>query len=106
MSVETSRHGVQLELSRARLVQSPEHLVFPDHPCGHYADGGFVPARLAAIRRLERSAAVRYHVSCDGRAPCHPGLYFGARTDPARLAHFTDALDLPSDAQLLHLESN
>ena len=30
MSVETSRHGVQLELSRARLVQLAQHLVFPN----------------------------------------------------------------------------
>src|SRR4030095_15854102 len=98
MSMETPRHGVQLELSRARLVQSPEHLVLPDHSGGHYANGGFVPARLAAIRRLERGAAIRDHVSCDGRAPRHSRLYFGTRTHPARLAHFADAPDLPPDA--------
>ena len=106
MSLETSRHGVQLELSRARLVQFAEHLVFPDHSRGHHADGGFVPAGLAAIRRVERGAAVRHHISCDGRAPRHARLYFGTRTNPARLAHFADAPDLSPDAQLLHLESN
>src|SRR5678815_863121 len=106
MSMETPRHGVQLELSRARLVQFAEHLVFPDHPGGHYADGRSVPASLAAIWRLERGAAIRDHVSCDGRAPCHARLYFGTRTNPAGLAHFTDAPDLPSNAQLLHLESH
>jgi glycosyltransferase involved in cell wall biosynthesis len=31
MSLETSRHGVQLELSRTRLVQFTQHLVLSDH---------------------------------------------------------------------------
>ena len=106
MSLETSRHGVQLELSRPRLVQFAEHLVFPDHSGGHHADGRFVPARFAAVWRLERGAAVRYHVPGDGRAPGDARLHFGTRTNPARLADSADAPDLPSDAQLLHLESN
>ena len=106
MSVETSRHGVQLELSRAWLVQFAEHLVFPDHSRGHHADGRFVPARFAAIRRLERGAAIRDHVSRDGCAPGHARLHFGTRTNPARLADSADAPDLPADAQLLHLESD
>ncbi len=39
MSLETSRHGLQLEISRARLVQPAECLVFPDHSRCHHADG-------------------------------------------------------------------
>ena len=62
MSLETSRHGVQLELSRARLVQFAQRLVFPDHSRRHHADGGFVPAGVAAIWRLERGAAVRHRI--------------------------------------------
>ena len=72
----------------------------------HYADGGFVPARLATIWRVERGAPVCYHLPCDGCAPRHARLHFGTRTNPARLAYSTDAFDLPADAQLLHLESN
>ena len=106
MSVETSRHGVQLELSRAWLVQFAQHLVFSNHPRRCHANGGFVPACVAAIRRLERGAAVRYHFPGDGRDPGHARLHSGTRTNPARLAHFTDATDLPADAQLLHLESD
>ena len=106
MSVETSRHGVQLELSRARLVQFAQHLVFSDHSRGHHADGGFVPAGLSAIRRLERGAAVRHHIPRDGRATRHARLHFGTRTNPARLAHPANAPDLSPDAQLLRLESN
>ncbi len=106
MSVETSRHGLQLELSRARLVQFAERLVFPDHPRRHHADGRFVPARFAAIRRL---GAVLPFVIMFLAMDVHPGdarLHFGTRTNPARLADSTDAPDLPADAQLLHLESN
>src|SRR5438067_5414492 len=106
MSMETSRHGVQLELSGTRLVQFAEYLVFPDHSRGDHANGRSVPSCVVAIRRVERSAAIRYHVSCDGCSPRHARLHSGTRTDPARLAHFTDAPDLPSHAQLLHLESN
>jgi hypothetical protein len=106
MSLETSRHGVQLELSRARLVQFAQHLVFPNHSRGHHADGGFVPAGVPAIWRLERGAAVRHHLPRDGRAPRHASLHARARANPARLAHFADALDLSPDAQLLRLESN
>src|SRR5438093_12147111 len=106
MSVETSRHGVQLELPRTWLVQFAEHLVFPNHSRGHHTDGGFVPSGVAAIWRLERGAAVRHHLPRNGPAPRHASLHAGARTDRARLAHFADALDLPSDAQLLRLESN
>src|SRR4030095_3723855 len=45
MSLETSRHVVQLELSRAWLVQFAQHLVFSDHSRGGPADGGLVFAR-------------------------------------------------------------
>src|SRR5215831_10229983 len=106
MSLETSRHGVQLELSRAWMVQFAEHLVFPDHSRGRYADGGFVFARVAAVRRVERSAAIRYHVLGDGRPSRDARLHSGARTNLARLARSTDAINLPPDAQLLYLESN
>src|SRR5438128_3840678 len=106
MSVETSRHGVQLELSRSRLVQFAQHLVFPNHSSGHHTDGGFVPAGVAAIWRLERGAAVRHHLPRNGRAPRHASLHARARADRARLAHLADAPDLSSDAQLLRLESN
>src|SRR5204863_1996692 len=106
MSVETSRHGVQLELSRARLVQFAEHLVFPNHSRGCYAHGGFVPAGFTPIWRVARGVAVHHHISGDGRDPRHARLHFGTRTDPAGLAHFADAPDLSPHAQLLHLESH
>src|SRR5437867_7290157 len=106
MSLEASRHGLQLELSRARLVQFAERLVFPNHPHRRHADGRFIFACIAAIRRMARGLAIRDHLSFDGRHPCHARLHPGARTDRARLAHFTDAFDLPADAQLLHLESD
>ena len=76
----------------------PEHLVLSDRSDRHYADGGFIPAGLSAIRRVERGAAVRHHIPCDGRAACHARLYFGTRTNPARLAHLTNAPDLSPDA--------
>src|SRR4029077_6221986 len=88
------------------LVQFAEHMVFPDHPGSHYADDRSVPARIATVWSLERGVAVRHHVFSDGCASRHARLYPGTRTDPARLAHFTDAPDLSPDAQLLHLESN
>src|ERR1044072_1817297 len=106
MSLETSRHGVQLELPRTRLVQLAEHLVFPNHSRGHYADGRFVPTRVVTVWRLERGPSIRHHVPCNGCAARHASLHSGTRTDPACLAHFTDAPDLPSNAQLLHLESD
>src|SRR5207253_4906912 len=106
MSLETSRHGVQLELSRAGLVQFAEYLVFPDHPCGRYANRRFVLARLAALWRVECSDAICHYVSGDGSDSRDARLHSRARTDCARLAHFADAFDLPSDAQLLHLESD
>src|SRR4051794_24412174 len=86
MSVETSRHGVQLELSRSRLVQLTQYLVLPDHSDRHYADGGFVSSGLSAVWRVERGAAVCHHISCHGRAARHARLHFGTRTNPARLA--------------------
>src|SRR6476620_12694612 len=98
MSVETSRHGVQLELSRARLVQPAQHLVLSDRSDRHYADHRFIPAGLSALRRVERGAAVRHHIPCDGRAPRHARVYFGTRANPARLAHLTTAPDLSADA--------
>ena len=63
MSLETSRHGFQLELSRARLVQSAERLVFPNHSRRDHADGRFVSAGLASVWRMARGPAVRDHVS-------------------------------------------
>src|SRR5438477_6286224 len=90
MSLETPRHGVQLELSRARLVQSAEHLVFPNHSRGCHADGGLVPAGIAAIWGMERGAPIHYYIPGDGRASRHAGLHFGTRTNPERLAHPAD----------------
>jgi len=106
MSLETSRHGVQLELSRARLVQFAEHLVFPDRPRRRHANGRFVFARLAAIRRMAGGHAIRHHILVDGRDPRDARLHSGARTNSARVAHLADALNLSADAQLLHLESD
>src|SRR6266404_2550892 len=98
MSVETSRHGVQLELSRSRLVQFAQHLVFPNHSRGRHASGGFVPAGNAAIWRLERGAAVRHHLPRNGPALSYASLHFGTRTNPARLARSANAFDLSPDA--------
>src|SRR5438132_2286731 len=106
MSLETPRHGVQLELSRAWLVQFAERLVFPNHSRGRYANGGFVPDCVAAVRRVERGVAIHYYFPVDGRDSRHARLPARARADRARLAHFTNAIDLSADAQLLHLESD
>src|SRR5262245_23425306 len=106
MSLETSRYGVQLELSRAWLVQFAQHLVFSNHSRRHYADGGFVLAGVIAIWRVERCAAVHPNIPRDGRAARHVSLHVGARADRARLAHSANAADLSADAQLLRLESN
>src|SRR5439155_14253745 len=105
MPLETPRHGVQPEVSRARLVQFAEHLVFPDHPCRYHADGRFISARLAAIWHVERSDAIRHYLPGHGRAPRDARLHSRARADRARLADIADAIDLPSHAELLHLES-
>src|SRR6266480_6134272 len=105
MPLETPRYGLQPEVSRARLVQSTQHLVFPDHLGGHHADGGFISARLAAIWHLERSDAICHHLLGHGRAPRDARLHSRTRVDRARLADIADASDLPPDAQLLHLES-
>src|SRR5882724_1659959 len=104
--METSRYGVQLELSRAWVVQFAKHLVFSNHSRGSYADGRFVSARLTALWRVERGLAVCHHIPRDGRHPRDARLHARAGTPRARLAHFTDAIDLSPDAQLLHLESN
>jgi len=104
--METSRHGVQLELSRARLVQFAQHLVFPNYSCRYHANGGFVSAGIAAIRRLERGAAVHRNIPGDGRASRHSRVHARARAARARLAHSANASDLSADAQLLRLESN
>src|SRR6516225_6252848 len=106
VSVETSRHGVQLELSRSRLVQFAEHLVFPNHSRGSHADGGFVPFGIAAIWCVDCRAAVHRNISGDGRAPRDASLHARARADHSRLAHSADATHLSPDAQLLRLESN
>src|SRR5262249_11031699 len=105
MSLETSRHGVQLELSRPRLVQFAEHLVFPNHSRGRHSYGGSVPPGFAAIWRLERGAAVHRNIPGHGRAPRHSSLHFGTRTNHAGVAHSANAPDLSPDAQLLRLES-
>src|SRR5437016_11436587 len=99
MSVETSRHGFQLELSRARLVQFAECLVFSNHPCCHHANGRFISARVASIRHLACGLAVRGHVPFDGRDFGHARLHSGTRTDYARVADFTNAADLSADAE-------
>src|SRR5207248_8971759 len=106
MSSETSRHGVQLELPRARLVQSAERLVFPDHSRGCYAHGGFVPDCVAAVWRVERRAAVHNYFPRHGRDPRHACLPALTRSDRVRLANLTNAPDLSADALLLHLESH
>ena len=72
----------------------------------HHADGGFVPARLASLRRLARGPAVRYHLPGDGRAPRDARLHHGRRTDLRGLADSADAPDLSADAQLCDLESD
>src|SRR2546429_7808516 len=106
MPVETPRHGIQLELPRAWLVQFAERLVFSNHSCGCYAHGGFVPDSVAAVWRVERGAAVYHHIPFDGCITRHARLPARARANRARLAHFADAIDLSPDAQLLHLESD
>src|SRR5262249_43977117 len=106
MSVEASRHGVQLELSRTRLVQFAQYLVFPNHSRRYYADGGFVPAGVIAIWCLDGSDAVHPDLPRDGRASRHASLHARARANRTRLAHSTNAPDLSADAQLLRLESN
>src|SRR5205814_8042367 len=106
MSLETPRYGLQLEVSRARLVQFTQHLVFSDHPCGYHSNGGFISARVAAIWHLERSDAICHHLPGHGRASRHARLHSRTRADRARLAHIADASDLPPDAQLLYLEGD
>src|SRR2546423_9500040 len=106
MSLETSRYGVQLESSRARLVQFAEYLVFPNHSRGCHAHGGFVFAGIAAVWHLECRAAFHHRIPGDGCAARHAGMYFGTRTNPERLAHPADASHLSPDAELLHLESH
>ena len=101
-----SEYGVQLELSRAWLVQFAQHLVFPDHSRRCHADGRFVLACLSAVRRLARGHAVRDYVPVHGRDSSQARLSSGARTHRPCLADFANARDLPSDAQLLHLESD
>src|SRR5947207_11123472 len=106
MPLETPRHGVQLELPRAWLVQFAQRLVFSNHSRRCYANGGFVPDRVAAVRRVERGTAIHYYFPGDGRDPRHARLPARAGANRAGLAHFTDAIDLSPDAQLLHLESD
>src|SRR5467141_3410952 len=100
MSLETSRHGLQLEIPRPGLVQFAERLVFPNHPGRDHADGGLVSPRLAAVRSLERGAAVRHRVSEYGRAPRHPCLHHRTRIHHPRLADSADAIDLSPDVEL------
>src|ERR1043165_1092158 len=106
MSMETSRHGVQLELSRAWLVQSAECLVLPNHPGRGHPDGGFVFVRFASFWRLARGATVCHHFSGDGCDPGHARLHSGTRTNSTGVAHSADATDLSANAELLHLEGN
>src|SRR5438105_14416337 len=97
MSVETPRHGLQLEVSRARLVQFAERLVFPDHSGRGHADGGFVLAGLVSSRRMAGAVAVRDHIPFDGCDSCHARLHSGKGTGHARVANFTNATDLSAD---------
>src|SRR2546430_10460740 len=83
MSLETSRHDLQLELSRARLVQFAECLVLPNHSGGGHAGGGFALVRLASVRCLERGAPVCNYISFHGRHPGDARLHFRTRTDHA-----------------------
>src|SRR5262249_41966131 len=106
MSVETPRHGVQLELSRAWMVQFAEHLVFPNYSRGGYAHGRPVPDWVASLWRMAGGAAIHHHIFGDGRDPRHACLPARAGAGRVGIAHSTDASDLPSDAQLLHLEGN
>src|SRR5215831_15163213 len=75
MSLETPRHGVQLELSRARLVQSAEHLVFSDYPCGCYAHRGPVSDCLATVWSVGSGAAIYHHIFGHGRDARHARLH-------------------------------
>src|SRR5262249_48134057 len=106
VSLETSRHGFQLELSRARMVQFAEHLVFSDHSRRNYTGRGLVFARFVAVRRMGGGFAVRDGISFDGRHSRHARLHFGKGTGQARVADLADATDLSADVELLHLESN
>ena len=106
MSVETSRYGFQLEVSRTGLVQLAERLVFPNRSRRHHADGGLVPAGIASLRRVARGVAFRYRLSLDGCDSRDTRVHSRTRIRLARLANFTDATDLSADAELCDLESN
>src|SRR5258708_39237864 len=103
MSLETSRHGFQPEIWRARMVQPAELVVFSNHSRRHYADGRFVPARLAAVWRLARGPAFRHRLSGDGCGSRDARLHPGTRIRFARVADSSDAADLPTDAELRHM---
>src|SRR5438552_18235189 len=98
MSLETSRHDFQLELSRSRLVQFAECLVFPNNSRGGHAGGGFALARISSVRCLERSASICDHVSFDGCHTRDARLHFRTRTHPALVAEFAVATGLSAHA--------
>src|SRR5207237_8752755 len=105
MSLETSRHDLQLELSRARLVQVAERLVLPNHSGGGHAGGGFAIVRFASVRCLERGPPVCNYISFHGRHPADARLHFRTRTDHARVADFAVAADLSAVSDVLSFES-
>src|ERR1051326_2460046 len=74
VSVETPRHGVQLELPRTWLVQSAQRVVFPDHTRGGYAHVRFVPFGVPAFRLLKRGVSFYCPFPTDGCDPRHPCL--------------------------------
>src|SRR5439155_10325479 len=55
---------------------------------------------------LECVAAVCAHIPRNGRDSRNARLHARARAHCPRLANFADAIDLPANAQLLHLESD
>src|SRR5437868_9977028 len=98
MPVKTSLYGFQLELSRARLVQFAERLVFPNHPRGRHADGRSLSARIIAFRRMGRGHALCRYVFGHGLNSGDTRVYTGTRTRHARVAHLANAIDLPAAA--------
>ncbi len=96
MSLETSRSYFQLALSRARLVQSAERLVFPNHPRRDFSAGRFSPHRFVTVWHLGRRPALRHYFSRDRSFHRGPGLFDRGRAGYSRMAHFADAPDLPA----------
>jgi len=104
MPLETPRQVFKLE-HRALAGLACPALVFPNHSCGCYSDGRFVPGCLSAIRRVGLHAAVHHHIPVDGCAPRHACLHFGTRTNRARWRILPMRL-LYGRCSVLHLESD